>query len=493
MSTINFGENGLICPFCKFCCMDQENLSKHLSRYHQDTFYCREIGSKITTTVRSRNIGKSFRTREHKETKPVREYFHSRSLIPIQSGQYDRDSDEESNYSWYHDYRRDSMKDLVDVSEKEKRIHAMWNRFFGCSGVVIADKDVSKRCYHFIEKHHMALRDLEWELYQLLITFWERRFLSVIHVEKLMHLFHLKRKTKYSRQGAVPPLTPRKIALISRLHLIFESLGGDTMSKLSNALRRRDVENCTLVRTPVLPRNKWPKKLNRKMTGDMRERAKDLSRPFFFPCFHSGRCTKENGCTCIENDYLCTKHCIWGDYGENFFTGCKCKECSSTNCPCRVANRECDPDVCRKAKRDANMDVTLAKRAALLIGRSQVEGAGLGLFTKNDLKKGDYIDEYIGEFIKREYQLGRSEEYYFDHSDDYIIDATHQGNKTRYLNHSLTPNIEARHRFVNGEKRIAFFAKQDISARTEVWCNESYRALYISNCFEPALTFFISK
>ena len=79
-----------------------------------------------------------------------------------------------------------------------------------------------------------------------------------------------------------------------------------------------------------------------------------------------------------------------------------------------------------------------------------------------------FAQKYIGEFIKREYQLERSEEYYFDHSDDYIIDATHQGNKTRYLNHSLTPNIKARNRFVNGEKRIAFYAKQDVPAQSEV-------------------------
>ena len=97
--------------------------------------------------------------------------------------------------------------------------------------------------------------------------------------------------------------------------------------------------------------------------------------------------------------------------------------------------------------------------------------------------------KYIGEFIKREYQVGRSEEYYFDHSVDYIADATHQGNKTRYLNHSLKPNIEARHQFVNGEKKIAFYAKQDIPAQTEV------RHIYIHihsqfNVFVYFLSFF---
>jgi len=115
------------------------------------------------------------------------------------------------------------------------------------------------------------------------------------------------------------------------------------------------------------------------------------------------------------------------------------------------------------------MDVSLARRVPLLVGRSIIEGARLGLFTKNALKQGDYVDEYIGEFVKREYQEGRSDEYYFDHSDDYIMDATHQANKTRYLNHSLSPNIEARHIFVNGQKRIAFYAKHDIPAQTELF------------------------
>lgn len=128
------------------------------------------------------------------------------------------------------------------------------------------------------------------------------------------------------------------------------------------------------------------------------------------------------------------------------------------------------------------MDVSLAKRVPLLIGVSSVDGAGLGLFTKNGLKKGDYIDEYIGEFIKREHEVNRTQEYYFDHSDDYVIDATYQGNKTRFLNHSQTPNIEAKHRFVNGEKRVAFYAKQDIPPQTELFYSygKSYNKIWRS-------------
>ena len=394
--TINFGEHDCICPFCGFCCNDQEKLSKHIGRYHQDTFYCREIGSKITTVLRTKS----------KETMvPAREYFHSRSLVPIQSGHYNRDSDDESNYSWYHDYRRDMMKDLTDVSEKEKQIHMMWNRFIGCSPVIIADKDVPKRCFYFIEKHFIELEDLEWEMCQLFITFWERHLLNSIHVEKLMHLFFIKQGAKDSKQE---PLTPRKRMIFSRLHLIFQTLGGDTTEKLCGALRRDSAGSDSIVKTPMIPKHLWPKfSKSKAISKTMRMRAIDMNRPFFFPCYHAGRCCIENGCTCIENDNLCTKHCIWGQYGDNFFPGCNCKgDCSEAKqCPCRDAGRECDPDICGcKASTDgcretcgcSNMDVSLQKGVPLIVGQSQVSGAGLGLFTKKALKKGDYIDEVRG-------------------------------------------------------------------------------------------------
>ena len=470
-STINFNDNDIPCPFCKFCCCDQEKLSKHLGRYHQDTYYCREIGSNIGLSV----------VRRKGTIKPQREYFHSRSLIPIESGHFDRDSDDESNYSWFQDFRRDMLEDLIDVTEKEKRIQSMWNRFIGCSPIIIADRDIPRRCFYFVQKNLLELQELEWELYQLLITFWERHLLTVLHVEKLIHLHHIKRDTKDSNQEEEDfVLTPRKKIIFSRLYLIFQSLGEDAISRFCESLRRDVTGIGNIESTPMLPKHLWPKLTrNRSINQAMRKRAEDISRPFFHPCYHAGRCSLENGCTCIENNNVCTKHCVWGEFGENFFPGCMCTaDCSvAKQCPCRDANQECDPDICRcNANTDgcrktcgcSNMNVSLAKRTSLLIGRSQVKGAGLGLFTENALMKGDYIDEYIGEFIKCEYQEGRSEEYYFDHSDDYIMDATHQGNKTRYLNHSLTPNIEASHRFVNGEKRVAFYAKQDIPSQTEV-------------------------
>ena len=334
--TINFENGDTACPFCKFPCRNQEKLYKHLGRYHQDTFYCREVESTFEVTAR---------TKEKETMTPQREYFHSRSLIPIQNGHYDRDSDDESDYSWYHDYRQETMEELTDVSAKEKKIQTLWNRYIGCSPVIIPDKSMPKRCFLWIWKHYEEMKDIEWELYQLLITFWERRMLNVTHIEKLIHLLHIKRNINDLHEE---PLTPRQRVIFSRLHLIIASLGGDTKTRLLNALRIKTKGNVRILKTPMLPEHLWPKwSKNRTITTAMRMRSEDIARPFFFPCYHTGRCSARNGCTCIENEYVCTKHCIWGEFGDNFFPGCNCKgDCSEAKyCPCRDAGRECDPDI----------------------------------------------------------------------------------------------------------------------------------------------------
>ena len=64
------------------------------------------------------------------------------------------------------------------------------------------------------------------------------------------------------------------------------------------------------------------------------------------------------------------------------------------------------------------MDAAMGRRVPLLVGKSSIEGAGLGVFTKNALKKGDYIDEYIGELLEF---TTIDTAYYFDVTKDYVI------------------------------------------------------------------------
>ena len=143
------------------------------------------------------------------------------------------------------------------------------------------------------------------------------------------------------------------------------------------------------------PRPSW---LNR--------RTKAKQRKFYFPCFHKEPCSKET-CTCIQNRYFCTKHCIWGATSRNYFKGCRCTStCSKQSCPCKASDRECDPDLCRSCgtcsdppnqpvtkQRCRNDAIGMRRHTHLLVAKSLLEGAGWGLFNKYPLKKGEYIHE----------------------------------------------------------------------------------------------------
>ena len=83
--------------------------------------------------------------------------------------------------------------------------------------------------------------------------------------------------------------------------------------------------------------------------------------------------------------------------------------------------------------------------------------------------------QYLGEVIphneaemRGEVYDERNQTYLFDLSSDYAVDALRKGNKTRFINHSRTPNIAPRILSVNGDFRIGFFAKMNIPAQSEV-------------------------
>lgn len=213
--------------------------------------------------------------------------------------------------------------------------------------------------------------------------------------------------------------------------------------------------------------------------------------PFFFPCVHDGVCSEEI-CSCIDSSHFCTLACSWGSESPNFFRGCDCKGgCLTTRCNCSGANRECDPNLCQcntcsdppnelaNTQRCRNDNILMGRSRPTLIGRSSV--AGWGLFTKFALKKDDYIDEYVGECITQEEadrrgQLddARDRSYLFQIASDLVIDSKYKGNKTRFINHSDTPNVQPKILFVKGEQRAGFFALEDIPEQTELFFNYNY-------------------
>ena len=117
---------------------------------------------------------------------------------------------------------------------------------------------------------------------------------------------------------------------------------------------------------------------------------------------------------------------------------------------------------------------------------------GFGLFANNNISKGDFICEYIGEIISKEeaekkiymnhilkkpnYILQIRECYSNNFSLNTFIDSEKYGNCARFINHSCQPNLT--YEFVRIEHFIphcAFYANKDIKKGEELtFCYSSY-------------------
>ncbi|KAE8226133.1 hypothetical protein CF319_g1230 [Tilletia indica] len=94
-----------------------------------------------------------------------------------------------------------------------------------------------------------------------------------------------------------------------------------------------------------------------------------------------------------------------------------------------------------------------------------------GLYAMEQIPAGDMVIEYVGEVIrqqvadereKRYERQGQFSTYLFRVDDELVVDATMKGNIARLMNHCCAPNCTAKILTVNGEKRIALFAKSTI-------------------------------
>ena len=110
---------------------------------------------------------------------------------------------------------------------------------------------------------------------------------------------------------------------------------------------------------------------------------------------------------------------------------------------------------------------------------SSIHSYGLVLMEPAD--PGDLILEYVGELVRaslanirewkyeREYKGdGIASSYLFRLDGIMVIDATHQGNLARFINHSCDPNCVAKTISLNGSKRIVMYAKKPIRPGEEI-------------------------
>ena len=239
-------------------------------------------------------------------------------------------------------------------------------------------------------------------------------------------------------------------------------------------------------------------------------------------CNHVGLLCTEAGdmCDCLMNKIPCDKFCVCNEdckfpiisntseawltmLGFMKFKGCDCSRthhaCSidKSKCACQMLNRECDPDLChscgaaeaanpftRSGKPSANgcfnTDIQRGVEKRLLVGESShPNDIGFGAYLAEPVTEDEFIAEYVGEVISAEEadlrwqlyeKLGLS--YIFDLNGEMCVDSYRYGNKTRFINHGRKrANCYPKVKLVNGEHRIAFYAKKSLAAGVELFFN----------------------
>ncbi|KAF8639104.1 hypothetical protein AX17_001747, partial [Amanita inopinata Kibby_2008] len=204
------------------------------------------------------------------------------------------------------------------------------------------------------------------------------------------------------------------------------------------------------------------------------------------PCSHTGPCSAETGCPCHESHGHCSSRCLCQQNCPLRWHGCNCSKSKSKlactkRCPCSLAQRECDPDICTRcgSKWVGNGMLGLLSIYPSYLQRTHVQQSqwGFGLFIQEHARQNELIDEYVGELVFEPTTISRDHlsrhrgrNYVFSLNPTLSIDGAHAGNVTRYINHSGSDaNCFAKIQLVNGEHRIGIMAAKDLHPGEELF------------------------
>jgi len=102
------------------------------------------------------------------------------------------------------------------------------------------------------------------------------------------------------------------------------------------------------------------------------------------------------------------------------------------------------------------------------------QGKGWGMITVNGVRRGNLVQEYVGEIIDEKMKRERLNTWSKEHPNDpnfyimqlqsgWYIDAREKGSLSRFINHSCDPNCHLSPLNVSGQIRIAIVANRDIA------------------------------
>ena len=122
---------------------------------------------------------------------PVRQYYHSKTNLPMRQGEWAEDSDDESDDSWIDKKSSLLIDEFDDVSEKEKYFLKLWNFFINGSHKLVADRGIPSRCVEFIKVHgnDIGQRNMRDLLLLHFCNLWDEEILSSDHISALMTFF----------------------------------------------------------------------------------------------------------------------------------------------------------------------------------------------------------------------------------------------------------------------------------------------------------------